>query len=119
MNTENLFTILLHTHSLQIIKFIISNINNINSDYLWKLIYIREYKANNTLVPYDSYILCHKLSNLNIKMNLKFYIYKLYQTTMMNKNMSELQSIPNEIGQLINLQQLYISYNQLRSIPNE
>src|SRR5277367_2505529 len=104
MNIENLFTILLHTPIHQIIKFIISNINNINNDYLWKLIYIRTHKWNNILAPYDSYILCHNLINLNTKMNLKMNPYKLYQIIRLNKFGSEFQSIPTEIDQLINLQ---------------
>src|SRR5277367_324107 len=108
MNIENLFTILLHNHIHQIIKFIISNINNINNDYLWKLIYIRKHKATITSAPYDSYILCHNLINLNIKMNLTMNIYKLYQTVTLHLNSRELRSIPNEIGQLINLQKFNI-----------
>src|SRR5277367_2221927 len=117
MNIENLFTILLHSSTHQIIKFIISNINNIDNDYLWKLIYIRTHKANNTLVHYDSYILCHNLSNLNTKMNIKMNIYKLYRITRLDKYAKGLQSIPTEIGQLINLQQFCISRNRLQSIP--
>src|SRR5277367_4416672 len=101
MNIENLFTILLHTHISQIIKFIISNISNVNNNYLWKLLYIRKHKANNILMPYDLYILCHTLMNLNIKMNLKMNIYKLYRSKTLNKTCSGLQSIRNEIGQLI------------------
>src|SRR5277367_5259205 len=119
MNIENQFTILLHSHIRQIIKFIISNINNINNDYLWKLIYIRKHKANNILIPYDSYILCHNLINLKIKMNLEMTIYKLYQTTTMGRYYSGIQRIPSEIGQLINLQQFNILRNQLQSIPTE
>src|SRR5271169_2984429 len=119
MNIENLFTILLHSPIHQIIKFIISNINNINNDYLWKLIYIRKHKANNTLTPYDSYILCHTLINLNTKMDLKMNIYKLYQTITLRTCYNHSKRIPNKIGQLINLQQFYVSFNQLHSIPNE
>src|SRR5271169_4154020 len=113
MNIENLFTILLHSPIHQIIKFIISNINNINNDYLWKLIYIRNHKANNILATYDSYILCHNLSNINIKMNLKMNIYELYQTIMLYIRPSRLQSMPNEIGQLINLKKINIGNNKL------
>src|SRR5271169_6784596 len=105
MNIENLFTILLYAPIRQIIKFIISNINNVNNDYLWKLIYIRKHKTNNILIPYDSYILCHHLINLNIKMDLTMNICKLYQTTILNTNWMKLQSVPNRIDQLINLQQ--------------
>src|SRR5277367_4882049 len=107
MNIENLFTILLHTLTHQIIKLIISNINNINNNYLWKLLYIRKYQANNTLSPYNLYILHHNLINLNIKMNLKIHIYK-YILQLINLqefiiHNNKLQSIPTEIGQLINL----------------
>src|SRR5277367_3776276 len=119
MNIENLFTILLHSPIHQIIKFIISNINNINNDYLWKLIYIRKHKMNNNMMPYDLYLLRHNLTNLDIKMNLEMNIYKLHRIINLKKCSNRLQSIPNEICQLINLQQFYIQYNQLLSIPSE
>src|SRR5271169_3849848 len=101
MNIENIFTILLHTPIHQIIKFIISNINNINNDYLWKLIYIRKHKMNNILAPYNSYISHHHLINLNTKMHLKIRIYQLYQTIGLCSQYDGFQSMPSEIGQLI------------------
>src|SRR5271169_1297547 len=103
MNIENLFTILLHSPIHQIIKFIISNINNVNNDYLWKLIYIRKYKTNNILVSYDSYLLYHTPIYFKKKMIAKMDIYQLINLQKFNIHY-KLHNLPSEIGQLINLQ---------------
>src|ERR1700690_1948714 len=95
----NIFTILLLTKVKQNNKIIMlsNHCKNIDTKYLWKLLFVRDNRINNFVVSYyNSYILCNKLNDSTL---MKFFhnIYKLYKiTTLYTYN--QLQNIPNKIG---------------------
>jgi len=67
----------------------------------------------------DNYELLYKLTELKRKLKLKEDIYTRYQSKYLNLAYNRIKEIPKEIGQLINLQNLYSDGNQIKEIPKE
>lgn len=67
----------------------------------------------------EIYELLYSLTILKHKLNIKQNVYHLYTTDklgVVDKNLSE---IPKELGLLINLRILHLSFNHLKKIPEE
>lgn len=138
---NNLFTILLHSTTNQIIKIILSeNIKISKNKYLWKLMYIRDNKINHIIKEYyNSYTMYYSLNKIqicndkinddNLNLKLKTRVYCLYDifddiTSLMYLNILMITNvkqiyIPNEISLLINLNTLFINDNQTLFLPTE
>ena len=113
MDIINIFTILLLTKVKQNNKIImLSKYNkNIDTKYLWKLLFVRDNRINNFIESYyDSYVLCNKLND-SILMQFFHDIYKLYKSAILDTYNCKLKYIPSEIGHCINLQTFYINNN--------
>src|SRR6266478_8005530 len=92
MNTTNIFAILLNLNIKQSNKLLLISkyIISLNNKYLWKLLYIRNYKINYIIRSYyNSCILCNNISKINMKDNM----WKIYKLTHINKYSCKLQSL--------------------------
>ena len=86
MDIINIFTILLLTKVKQNNKIIMLSkyYKNIDTKYLWKLLFVRDNRINNFVESYyNSYVLCNKLND-SILMQFFHDIYKLYKSTTLD-----------------------------------
>ena len=88
--------------------------NNLLWKQLFKVKFYNVYTIENNF--YDSFKKYSILNNFlvkNSKINVNMTIVELYLSY------NQLQSIPKELGQLASLQKLYLCNNQLQTIPKE
>ena len=87
-------------------------VNDLNNDDLIKQLWTNTWKE--TFKKYHNGLFLIKKIKLEISVDKLYNLQKLYFFT--DKQLNE---IPKEIGNLINLQELYLSNNQLSEIPKE
>src|SRR5207253_2789500 len=98
------------------------SLKSLSTEYLWKILCERDYdtlshKIVNIKLFENKYKLCNNLNQISIKLN--YDLFQLYMAIKLELCSNQLQSIPSELGQLNNLQELLIYNNQLQSIPSE
>lgn len=128
MNNDCLFSVSLYCQLTMIIKCLLINTqsNKLHSNYLWKLLNIRNYK-NNKMIKNNYYDNCELYNFLEyIDSNFCFIlvtpIYSLdyhYNNNNIGYVGDQLTIITRKFGQLINLNKLRLSHNDLISIPGE
>ena len=95
------------------------NVINYYENYYWYLLCERDWKnilnkiSNKT--NSDKYIICRKLYSFMKKYNLCSCVDKLFELTEIDLSSKKLIYIPSELGQLNNLQELYLTHNQFSS----
>src|SRR3990172_7218171 len=122
--------ILLHVYSNLDIKDI-NNCLQVNrkyyrasrNAYLWLKLLERDYcNAYKTLLKvnhYMTYKTCYIMTKLKRKLKLKYTLYELSNLQVLYLSYNQLTTIPGKLGQLSNLQILYLSNNKLKTIPGE
>lgn len=143
MNNENLFEILLCSkiNKINPILYIYSK-NHLCTEYLWRLLHIRNVVRYISKRFYNSYVLCHSINKFFVKQdpkvqyNSNILIWSIFRNNnIMNTqcaiigllinlqklefSMDYLICLPSEIGLLIKLNNLNISYNKLQCLPTE
>src|SRR5258708_34519275 len=96
MNTTNIFAILLNANIKQLNKLLLISkyMISLNNKYLWKLLYIRNYKINCIIKSYyNSCILCNNI----IKINKGSSVLELYNLTTLYRLNCDLEIFPSEI----------------------
>jgi Leucine-rich repeat (LRR) protein len=103
--------------------------NNIfNCDLLWKNIITEKYSDINIDEIQKQYniinfkYICKKITDLlylNKTLNLNKTVTDLINLQKLSLSNNQLKEIPKEIGSLINLQCLFLHNNQLKEIPRE
>ena len=69
--------------------------------------------------PRENYELLYGLTELKRKWNLKEDIYTLYNLQELHLSYNQIKEIPKEIGNLTNLEELNLYNNQIKEIPKE
>jgi Leucine-rich repeat (LRR) protein len=117
MDCDCQFSIILKCMITDICNYLLINkfTYQLNREYLWELLYHRNYTDNNILITNESYIFKYKLidsiNKVKNKLNLKNKLNELYLLTIINLERKKLSSIPSELGNLTNLQRLDLDYN--------
>src|SRR5271170_5370685 len=107
MNIDCLFNILLYSNKCIICNCLSTckNINKLNKQYLYKLLYERDFNENrftgnwNPLQIYSNfpwcnkYLLCNNLNKIRFKLNIKENIYELYELNILYLHYDQLTSI--------------------------
>lgn len=143
MNTNNIFDIVLQ-FNVDLFKkyfFWFHSILKKENKYLWKLIYVRDFKNNHIIKSYDNtyafYYQFKKIKRIFQQLNINSttfttsygkkllsnnnlsFIFQLINLNKLYIYNSDIITFPSEIGLLTNLYSLCISHNQLTILPTE
>ena len=88
-------------------KYLFEHINDNDKKLIWK----NDHK--------QTFIRCYKINKLKSFYRLDDNIITIYKHSILNPNSDQITSIPSELGQLINLQELNLGNNQITSISSE
>lgn len=143
MNINCLFTTLLYSRVSTIAKCLIV-CRSLNTEYLWKLLYERDYVEEFNENNWNrKYILCHKLNKVFDKFkcaeelklsrsmecylahkkpynwSIKHTMKTLYDADSINIHLKDINVIPKEIEILVNCQILDLAWNKIKYISTE
>lgn len=131
MNIDCIFNTLLFCDLKDIIKLtsLCKQNNGLVNAYLWKLLCDRDYATLyckiNTNSFLEKYMICSDILKAKHKLSYHQKLTDLYNSKRLTLNSQNLRIIPSEIGRLINLEKLYLWYddnsssNCQISLPNE
>ena len=107
----------------EIVSFL--HFNNVKDKINWNIVYFLHFKdtPNNKLkeyiISYKKYDDFLSIENLKDKLKFKHSVKAIYHWKDFNLSYSNIKEIPKEIGNLINLERLYLYTNQITKIPSE
>ena len=106
------------THNVRLISKQFDYI--VNDNLLWKCYYNRDYRVKhvnlNILSKKEAYKKCHEICILKQKLKMDESIFDMMNLQELYLSENQIKEIAKEIGLLINLQKLYLYKNQIKEI---
>src|ERR1700739_1010851 len=106
MNNDCLFSCIIYSKINTAIKclLICKQFNNLNTKYFWLLKNKMDFPNDKQIYYYyHNYKLYYRLSKLKIKFSIQMSLYEIYLKNNFIIYLKNFQSLPSEIGQLLNL----------------